>query len=290
MCNHISNLDTLGTQKLYCQLIIAWAISKASLQYRFFVTNLADGEVDSRRTQTSLYEGAPSFETMNPALDARFDPRGINNNIGTLAQLGSDAQLLRIGFGTLGWHSKCVCGTGALRKCQAIFCDVDGHYASSTESPGDSAAEEPNRSGAKYGEAFALRVPSKTTAMDCDTQWLDEGPFGERYFSRKQMAAFLWENVVGRKGPVVWWCRSEFHIRAKIVTATPALLANVASSAGLESYSVAGSQVLDIRSTIFDDSCRFVAEDDGFFDDVSAYATMLPVMDLADEMVSVRRH
>ncbi|KAG6354812.1 hypothetical protein INS49_003893 [Diaporthe citri] len=141
----------------------------------------------------------------------------------------------------------------------------------------------------KNGKAFALRVSSKTTAMHCDTQWLNGRPFAERNLAWKQMAAFFRENVVGRKGTVVWRCRGEFHIRAKVVTATPALLANIASSARLKSYSVAGSQVLDIGSAFFDDSCRFVAQDNGFIDDVSADSAMLPVMNLADEIVSVAR-
>lgn len=125
--------------------------------------------------------------------------------------------------------------------------------------------------------------------MHCHTQWLDERPFAERNLAWKQVAAFLWENIVGRKGPVVWWCCSEFDVWAKVVTAAPALLANVASSARLKSYSIAGSQVLDIRSTFFDDSCRFVAQDDGFVDDVSADSAMLPIMNLAYEIVSITR-
>lgn len=86
-CNHISKSHTLRTQKLHCQLVIAWAIPKAALQHGFLVTILTDREVNPRRSQASLYEGAASFETMNPAHDARFDPRGINDNIGALTQL-----------------------------------------------------------------------------------------------------------------------------------------------------------------------------------------------------------
>lgn len=131
--------------------------------------------------------------------------------------------------------------------------------------------------------------------MHRDAQGLYERPFAEGNLAREQMAAFFREDVVGREGAVVWWRRSESHIRAEIVTATPALLAIIAGGAGLEGYSVAGFQVLDVRSAFCDDSCRFVAQDDGFVDDVSADSTVLPVMNLADEIVSMvnsqsRRH
>lgn len=241
MCNHIFNSHPLGSQKLHRQLIIAWTISKAPLQHRLFVTNLTDGEADSRRTQTSLYKGAASFEAMDPALDARLDPRGINNNIGTLAQLRSCAQLLRVRLGTLRWHPKCIRGTGAPRKGQAILRNIDSHHARGAKRPGNSAAEQPDRPGAKHGKAFALGVPGKTAAVHRDTQRLDERPFAERDLTREQMAAFLWEDVVGREGPVVWRRRGESYIRAEVVAATSALLAGVAGSARLKSYPVAGS-------------------------------------------------
>ncbi|KAK7701646.1 hypothetical protein SLS64_010094 [Diaporthe eres] len=263
--------------------------SLASVQRAF------SGGLDANRNTVPLSNPTPDFHDSQPAAmpmsnfeshdwaNTEYQPPGPNTISNGLTGVDDSSA-------GVYWFWNTVWNENPLRKGQAILCDIDGHYAGGAECPGNSAAEQPDWPGAKYGKAFALRVSGKTTAMHCDTQWLDEGPFGERNLARKQMAAFLWENVVGRKGPVVWWCGSESYIRAKIVTATPALLANVACSAGLESYSVAGSQVLDIRSTFFDDSCRFVAEDDGFVDDVSAYPTMLPVMDLADEMVSIRRH
>ena len=73
------------------------------------------------------------------------------------------------------------------------------------------------------------------------------------------------------------------HRVAKVVSTASTRFAGAASYSRLESYPVASSEVLHILTTLFHNTCRLMTEDDGLLDDISANASVLPVMNLFRE-------
>lgn len=67
----------------------------------------------------------------------------------------------------------------------------------------------------------------------------------------------------------------------EVVPAVSAVLAGVAGDTWLQSHTVSDCKALYIASALDHNSCRFVAENDGVFNDVSTYSAMLPVVYLS---------
>ena len=98
---------------------------------------------------------------------------------------------------------------------------------------------------------------------------------------RELEAALLGQAVVCRQSTVVWRRRGKLHRIAKVVPATATYIAGIASCTRLERHPITDRESLDVFPAFFDNACGLVAQDDRLLDNVSANASVLPVVDLA---------
>ena len=116
--------------------------------------------------------------------------------------------------------------------------------------------------------------------MDCDGCGFNKRALLKAHVLRELIAVVLREGVVPRQGTVVGRCRSEGHVRAKVVLALLAPYAAAAGDTRLHGDAVADLQCLDLTADLFDDTCGLVAENHGLLDDEVADSAFNPVVDI----------
>lgn len=285
--HELLDVDLASGNQLNGQRVVTGAVSERSADGGLLDAHGHDGEGNVRLAHAALHVAAADLEDMDAGLDRGLGTAGVNDNIGTLREVGELEDVLGVLLGGDALRSVGVGSSKVLGKVELGLDNVDADNLGGTVGAGDGSTEETDGTGTHDDDRVTRLDIGLLHDVDTDGEGLNQGTLLLGDVLGQLEAEVGWGAPVAGEGTVVGRGGGKDHVGAEVVLASEAVGAATARVSGLEGDAVADLEGLHLLADLDDGTGRLVAQDHGVCDDKLANGAMDPVVDVGATDTSV---
>lgn len=285
--HELLHINLASGNQLDGQRVVTGAVSERTADSGLLDAHGHDGEGNVRLAHATLHVAATDLEDVDTGLDRGLGTAGVNDNVGTVREVGKLEDVLGVLLGGDALGGVDVGSSKALGKVELGLDNVDTDNLGGTVGAGDGGAEETDGTSTHDDNRVAGLDLGLLDDVDTDGEGLNQGTLLLGDVVGQLEAEVGRGTPVAGEGTVVGRSGGKDHVGAEVVLASEAVGAAAAGVSGLEGDAVADLEGLHLVTDLDDSAGRLMTQDHGVCDDELANGAMDPVVDVGAADTSV---